>query len=131
MVEEYFESLGGREKVMTSNKTGKKAESKKRGRQSNVGASASTKKAKTTRKSVTRSATPEEPAFQPPSGSWEDEVKAIDAAEGAQGQVQVYLTWRDGHKTQHPLDVCYKRCPQKVRNKQICLSQIMKPNMVR
>ena len=55
-----------------------------------------------------------EEKFTPPSGSWEDEIKAVDAAEGAEGQVQVYLTWRNGQKTQHPLETCYKRCPQKV-----------------
>ena len=116
MVEEYFKSLGGREKVMKKGNV--KVDTKKRSRQS-TSAPASTKKAKTTRKSATRSTTPEEKekTFTPPTGSWEEDVKAIDAAEGAQGQVQVYLTWRDGHKTQHPLDVCYKRCPQKVINK--------------
>ena len=112
MVEEYFDSLGGREKVFASK--GKKATTK-RGRKSDI-ASASTKKAKTEKKSQSRSVTPKqnEEKFTPPSGSWEDEIKAVDAAEGAEGQVQVYLTWRNGQKTQHPLETCYKRCPQKM-----------------
>ncbi len=53
--------------------------------------------------------------FKPPTGSWEDEVVAIDACEGNEGTVVVYLTWKGGHKTQHPLAQVYKRCPQKVR----------------
>jgi len=28
--------------------------------------------------------------------------------------VQVYLTWNDGHKTCHPKEMVYKRCPQRV-----------------
>ncbi len=92
-------------------KKGKKGT--KRGRQSNVSAPASTKKARTTpaRKSAS---VEQEAVFQPPTGSWEDEVKDIDAAEGDRGEVQVYLTWKNGHKTQHALDIVYKRCPQKV-----------------
>ena len=53
--------------------------------------------------------------FKPPSGSWEHEVVAIDACEGQNDSaVVVYLTWRGGQKTQHPLQQVYKRCPQKM-----------------
>jgi len=54
--------------------------------------------------------------FKPPTGSWEDEVVGIDACEGGEGDVVVYLTWKGGHKSQHPLAQVYKRCPQKVRS---------------
>jgi chromobox protein 1 len=53
--------------------------------------------------------------FKPPTGSWEAEVQGIDACEGTDGQVMVFLSWPGGYKTQHPLDQVYKRCPQKVR----------------
>ena len=52
--------------------------------------------------------------FKPPTTTWEDEVVGIDACEGDDNTVVVYLTWKGGHKTQHPLAQVYKRCPQKV-----------------
>lgn len=30
------------------------------------------------------------------------------------GSFIVYLTWKNGKKTQHPKEVIYRRCPQKV-----------------
>lgn len=30
------------------------------------------------------------------------------------GTFIVYLTWKNGKKTQHPKEVVYRRCPQKV-----------------
>lgn len=53
--------------------------------------------------------------FKPPTGNWEEQIVAIDACEGGEGAVVVYLTWKGGHKTQHPLSQVYKRCPQRVR----------------
>lgn len=32
------------------------------------------------------------------------------------GTFIVYLTWKNGKKTQHPKEVVYRRCPQKVRS---------------
>lgn len=52
--------------------------------------------------------------FVPPSGNWEEEVEGIDACEGADGKPIVYITWKTGQKSQHPLAQVYKRCPQKV-----------------
>jgi chromobox protein 1 len=52
--------------------------------------------------------------FQPPTGSWEDAVQNIDACEDHEGNIFVFLTWEGGHKTQHPLEQVYKRCPYKV-----------------
>jgi len=52
--------------------------------------------------------------FKPPSGSWEEEVIGIDACEGNEGSVVVYITWKTGDKTQHPLAQVYKRCPQRM-----------------
>lgn len=52
--------------------------------------------------------------FKPPSGNWEEEVVGIDACEGTEGNIVVYLTWKGGEKSQHPLHQVYKRCPQKV-----------------
>lgn len=52
--------------------------------------------------------------FKPPSGSWEEEVVGIDACEGHEGAIIVFLTWKNGVKSQHALSQVYKRCPQKV-----------------
>jgi chromobox protein 1 len=93
---------------------------KKRSRASDANGS-SNGTAKRGRKSSTHPATETPPAsakkaeFKPPSGSWEEEVTGIDACEGAEGNVIVYLTWKGGHKSQHPLSQIYKRCPQRVR----------------
>jgi chromobox protein 1 len=64
--------------------------------------------------STTPPASLEKAAFKPPTGSWEDDVEGIDACEGTDGNVMVFLQWASGHKTQHPLEQVYKRCPQKV-----------------
>lgn len=50
-----------------------------------------------------------------PSGSWEDEVDTADMCQDEEtGNFIVYLTWKNGNKTQHPKEVVYRRCPQKV-----------------
>ena len=54
-------------------------------------------------------------AWKPPSGLWEEHIVDLDACEDEEsGKLMVYLTWKDGHKTQHETSVIYKRCPQKV-----------------
>ena len=58
-------------------------------------------------------------AFKPPTGSWEDEVAAVDAAEGTDGTIRIYLTWKHGERTQHPKEQVYRRCPQKVADLQL------------
>jgi chromobox protein 1 len=56
-----------------------------------------------------------QPAWKPPAGSWEDDIADLDACEDEEtGKLMVYLTWKNGHKTQHETSVIYKRCPQKV-----------------
>jgi chromobox protein 1 len=55
--------------------------------------------------------------FKPPTGSWEDAVEKIDTCEREGGTVQIYLTWKGGQKTRHPAEQIYKRCPQKVRDR--------------
>lgn len=105
----------------------KQAESKsgeKRGRKrgrASTGTPQETNGTKRGRKGVIHPAETSPPAsvthsdFKPPTGNWEEEVVGIDACEGTEGAVIVYLTWKGGHKSQHPLSQIYKRCPQKVR----------------
>jgi hypothetical protein len=121
IVNEYLARVGGREALMEAWREKKAAakKGKKRSRASDANGS-SNGVAKRGRKSSTHPATETPPAsakkaeFKPPSGSWEEEVTGIDACEGAEGNVIVYLTWKGGHKSQHPLSQIYKRCPQRV-----------------
>ena len=115
----YYESVGGRDYIFGETKN-----KKKRGRPSTTAGTPDPKTngSKRARKSETRhpsSTTPpaslKHATFKPPPGSWEDDVQGIDACEGTDGAVMVFLQWANGHKTQHPLSVVYKRCPQKVR----------------
>lgn len=122
LVEEYYNTLGGREFVHDQataelKKLQEKAP-RKRGRASTGAAPAPKgKKGKTEQHPGSMTPPVAMKEFKPPSGSWEEEVKAIDACEGTDGEVSVYLTWRNGHKTQHPLETVYKRCPQKVSSR--------------
>ncbi len=124
ILSEYLESVGGKESILAAWEE-KKAEAglakkgKKRSRASTGTQFEASNGSKRGRKNKHHpaSATPPSSAsheFKPPTGSWEDTVVAIDACEGTEGSVIVYLTWRGGHKTQHPLAQVYKRCPQKV-----------------
>ncbi len=53
--------------------------------------------------------------FKPPSGSWEHDVDVVDMFHDREaGGLMVYVTWKNGKKTQHTAKQCYTRCPQKV-----------------
>lgn len=42
-------------------------------------------------------------------------IASIDACHDENtGKLVVYLTWKNGHKTQHDTKIVYSRCPQKV-----------------
>ncbi|OTB02197.1 hypothetical protein M426DRAFT_322906 [Hypoxylon sp. CI-4A] len=114
VLEEYLKNVGGREKIIEDSKAALKT--KKRGRPS----SSATPTNGTKRRrggSHPDSATPPTTGrtWAPPAGSWEDAVDAIDACHDENtGKLIVYLTWKDGHKTQHDTKAVYKRCPQKM-----------------
>ena len=125
ILSEYLESVGGKELILSAweEKKGEVAsgkKSKKRGRASTGTPVENGAKRGRKSKSHPSSTTPPSSVaaadFKPPTGSWEDAVVAIDACEGNEGSVVAYLTWKGGHKTQHPLCQVYKRCPQKVNN---------------
>jgi len=116
----YLKKVGGKESILeqwAEKKNTRKG--KKRGRASTASVANGTP-AKKGRKNGSHPAESTPPAgvketeFKPPTGSWEDEVVGIDACEGSAGAVVVYLTWKGGQKTQHPLVQVYKRCPQKM-----------------
>jgi hypothetical protein len=115
----YLSKVGGKEAIIAEWEE-KKGSSEPRGRKrgrSSVGANGGEAPKKKGRKSHPGNSTPPASAkqeFKPPTGSWEEDVIAIDACEGSKGDVLVYLTWKGQHKTQHPLSQVYKRCPQRV-----------------
>jgi chromobox protein 1 len=123
ILEEYLVGIGGKDKIMADYKA-KKSETggkgKKRVRAStDAEPNGSAPKRGRGRKNGVHPGSTTPPAsageFKPPTGNWEEQIVAIDACEGGEGNVVVYLTWKGGHKTQHPLSQVYKRCPQRVR----------------
>jgi chromobox protein 1 len=109
---EYLEGIGGRENLFM--KGGVKG--KKRGRPSSGTPSTTTKRSKKNGDADSDAPLPVRNApWKPPAGSWEDHIAQLDACEDEEsGKLMVYLTWKNGHKTQHETAVIYQRCPQKV-----------------
>jgi chromobox protein 1 len=120
LVEDYYNRIGGRDFV--HDEAAKELEKlkagppRKRGRASTSSAAAPKgKKVKADKHPANTTPPASLKDFKPPTGSWEDEIKAIDGVEErADGNMVVYVTWRSGHKTEHPLERVYRRCPQKV-----------------
>ncbi|PMD13566.1 hypothetical protein NA56DRAFT_651711 [Hyaloscypha hepaticicola] len=119
ILNEYLERVGGKEAILAAWQEKKDAtkKGKKRSRAS-TGAEATngTKRGKKNGhpKDQSPPASASKAEWKPPTGSWEEHVTGIDACEGNDNNVVVYLTWKGGHKTQHPLAAVYKRCPQKM-----------------
>ncbi|KAK5652737.1 hypothetical protein OQA88_9590 [Cercophora sp. LCS_1] len=116
--EEYLDSIGGREALLAM--SNKALSGKKRGRPSSgtPQASGSAKRSKKNGEHPQDSDAPltaKATLWKPPAGSWEDHIAQLDACQDeATGKLMVYLTWKNGHKTQHDTSVVYQRCPQKV-----------------
>ncbi|ETS78347.1 hypothetical protein PFICI_10409 [Pestalotiopsis fici W106-1] len=114
ILEAYFEEHGGREKIISDSQAGTK---KKRGRP--AATSTPTNGSKRSKRD-THPASGSPPAshtkaWTPPAGSWEDHVASIDACHDEHtGKLVVYLSWRNGQKTQHDTKIVYSRCPQKM-----------------
>jgi chromobox protein 1 len=112
---EYLESIGGRDKLISE--TSKALKGKKRGRLMTSTPNSGTKRSRRNGDHPAESTPPasaRNAAWKPPAGSWEDEIAHLDACEDEDsGKLMVYLTWKNGQKTQHETAVIYKRCPQK------------------
>ncbi|KAK6956523.1 hypothetical protein Daesc_001801 [Daldinia eschscholtzii] len=113
VLEEYLSGFGGLEKILEEGKTALKT--KKRGRPASGTPSNGTKRRRNDSHPASETPPASSRAWKPPVGSWEDEVESIDAChDEVSGKLVVYLTWKNGNKTQHDTKVVYKRCPQKV-----------------
>lgn len=108
---EYLQAHGGEDKILEESEKGVKG--KKRGRPAaSVPAAGKRRKGDHPSDSTPPATTK---AWKPPAGSWEDEVQSIDACHDENsGKLIVYLTWKNGQKTQHETKVIYQRCPQKM-----------------
>ncbi|KAI0142689.1 heterochromatin protein one [Xylariaceae sp. FL1272] len=114
VLNEYLESVGGRDKIMDEGLAALKT--KKRGRPS-AGTAANGAKRRRNDDHPASSTPPASSAraWKPPGGSWEEDVESIDACHDENsGKLIVYLTWKNGQKTQHETKVIYQRCPQKM-----------------
>ncbi|KAH8816062.1 hypothetical protein F5884DRAFT_207431 [Xylogone sp. PMI_703] len=121
ILNDYLEKVGGRDHLFEEweEKRAKAKSAKKRGRPRADTKEESANGSKRGRKRHPASTSPpasssKSGSFKPPSGSWEDEVVEIDACEGHDGKITVFLTWEGGHRTQHPASQVYHRCPQKM-----------------
>ncbi|CAJ2504705.1 Uu.00g120990.m01.CDS01 [Anthostomella pinea] len=113
VLEEYLAKLGGREQVLAEAQTALKT--KKRGRPSTGTPTNGTKRRRNDGHPASATPPANARAWKPPQGSWEDDVESIDACHDENtGKLIVYLTWKNGHKTQHETKVIYQRCPQKM-----------------
>ena len=109
VLNEYFDSIGGRPQL------GQKPKKRGRKKSSAVGGS--------------ERGTPSAPAkrikkekeWSPPPGSWENDVQQIETVDENVNELTgkkerwAFVLWHNGSRTQHPLDMIYRKCPQKVR----------------
>src|SRR3569833_3248153 len=116
ILEEYFESIGGRDKLY--DETSMVLKTKKRGRP--AASTPSGTSAKKARKNGDHPADSDPPAaltkkqWKPPAGSWENDVQTVEMYRDENGILMIYLTWKNGEKTQDAANQAYQRCLQKV-----------------
>ncbi|KAF2205347.1 hypothetical protein GQ43DRAFT_437069 [Delitschia confertaspora ATCC 74209] len=107
VLKEYFDSIGGRPEPG-------QPKSKKRSRKSRGAESESATPAQATKRAK------REKEWSPPPGSWENDVTEIETVderlneETGEMSRWGYVSWRNGNHTQHPLEIIYRKCPQKM-----------------
>ncbi|KAA8910048.1 hypothetical protein FN846DRAFT_940463 [Sphaerosporella brunnea] len=111
ILQEYYRSIGGRPVPKT----------KKRGRPSTASFMTPAKSTKKSRISIAASTISESPLaetkegkWKPPSGNWEDQITHIDTIEKTDNGLIAYVQWGNGRKSQHDINVVYKKCPQRM-----------------
>ncbi|KAK3900761.1 hypothetical protein C8A05DRAFT_35588 [Staphylotrichum tortipilum] len=123
VLNEYLEGIGGRAKLLEDSANALKTKKRSRASLSTPQAAATSSNGggKRSRKNGGYQDEAEAPlsaravAWKPPPGSWEEHVAHLDACEDEEsGSLVVYLTWKNGKKTQHSTSVIYQRCPQKM-----------------
>ncbi|KAI6091465.1 heterochromatin protein one [Hypoxylon rubiginosum] len=113
VLDEYLASVGGLDKILEDSKTALKT--KKRGRPALGTPTNGAKRRRNDSHPGSETPPVSGRVWRTPTGSWENDVESIDAChDEATGKLIVYLTWKDGHKTQHDTKTVYSRCPQKM-----------------
>ncbi|EXM18034.1 hypothetical protein V3481_012844 [Fusarium oxysporum f. sp. vasinfectum] len=114
ILNEYFDTIGGRHKIFEESDS--TAKTKRRIPMTNGTYGTRPKRQRRNKAHATDEtllATAKK--WSPPSGSWEDEIETIDTCEeNNNGYLTVYLTWKNGQKTKHDMEIIYKKCPQKM-----------------
>lgn len=121
---EYHDKIGGQPVFKPAAK--KRARPSKTGTPTSTGTGTDSAKGSKTRRggavsvqgtpSASQRADVKKPNWAPPSGSWEGAIQAVDTIEmdSETDTLNVFLHWNDGRKSKHPIEVCYKKCPQKM-----------------
>lgn len=114
VLDEYFSGIGGRGNIYEQTKTA--VQKKKRGRPSTTNGSGPAKRVRTSSGHPKDTTPPATNKWNPPVGSWEEEVKSVCDVnfDEKTRKLIVYLEWHRGTKTKHASEVVYKKCPQKV-----------------
>jgi chromobox protein 1 len=119
VVDEYYESLGGKDNVWGA-KAKAKEPKKKRGRPSKSAtpdtlARTNGSKKRKEKHPAAGTPPPKIAELKLPQGNWEDQIKSIDTIERTEDDgLEVMVSWKDGNLTRHPIGQLYKRAPQKV-----------------
>jgi len=119
LLAEYHKKIGGKPMISDASSTSKKR------KQSNTltvnqarkrGANKDDADTPTTKRKIKGAA----PAWEPPTGLWEEDVVSVESVEQVPdpktGELVLmgYVVWKDDRKTQHGLQHLYKKCPQKM-----------------
>lgn len=125
LLEAYHRNIGGTPEPPVK---GKKAGKGNRGKRAASSAFADSPAPASSKKGRGRKSEANGEAWEPPLGSWEDQVKGVTAIieaddvdaegtiskkKGAQS-LEGLLEWHNGKKTQHKMPVLRQRCPQKL-----------------
>ena len=126
VLQQYFDQVGGRKKLLETSSL-KKRESKHLGKGAVL-----TNRAKEQKPKVYINKRPhaaESKQWDPPAGSWEDDVASIDYCVPVDsGGFLVYISWENEVQTKHHTSVIYKKCPQKVRTTLIITTSFTNDN---
>ncbi|RGP70682.1 putative chromatin-associated swi6 [Fusarium longipes] len=117
ILDQYFEKLGGREKIFEETETAAKTKKRRRATNGTPSTAASTTTKRSRREKHPADTTPPTTSkpWSPPAGSWEDEIESIELEQDdVMGKIIVYLRWKNGKKTKHDTEVIYRKCPQKM-----------------
>ncbi|RPA96739.1 hypothetical protein L873DRAFT_1791521 [Choiromyces venosus 120613-1] len=115
ILQAYYNAIGGRPTLESS-----PVVKGKRGRLSSGSTPAAVKAVKRAKTSTpaatTKNGKEASPAggepWNPPKGSWEEEIICIDTIEKTDKGLVCYVQWQNGRKSQHEISTVYRKCPQ-------------------